>query len=54
MEERRAHAVEIQETGRRHDPLRAEIERRAAPFDEYEPIVRPGSAAPRVGEPVGR
>jgi multimeric flavodoxin WrbA len=44
MAERRAHAAEIQETGERHAALREEIERRALPFDGYDPVVRPDRA----------
>jgi multimeric flavodoxin WrbA len=42
MEEKRAHAAEIQETAERHRPLRAEIDRRAEAFEAYDPSVRPG------------
>ena len=41
MDEKRAHAAEIQETASRHAALRAEIEDRAREFDAYDPIVRP-------------
>jgi hypothetical protein len=42
MDEKRAHAAEIQETAMRHAGLRAEIEDRARDFDAYDPVVRPG------------
>jgi multimeric flavodoxin WrbA len=41
MDEKRAHAAEIQETAGRHGQARAEIERRAAEYDGYDPSVRP-------------
>jgi multimeric flavodoxin WrbA len=41
MDEKRAHAVEIQETAERHRQVRAEIEERAQDFEAYDPIVRP-------------
>jgi hypothetical protein len=41
MDEKRAHAVEIQETAERHRQVRAEIEERARDFEAYDPIVRP-------------
>jgi len=43
MDERRAHAVEIQETADRHHAQRADIDRRAAEFDAYNRLVRPGN-----------
>jgi predicted lipase len=43
MDERRAHAVEIQETAERHSVQRAEIDRRAEEFDAYDPQIRPGA-----------
>jgi multimeric flavodoxin WrbA len=46
MDEKRAHAAEIQETAERHQKLRAEIEERARPFGEYDRIVRPDRAVP--------
>jgi multimeric flavodoxin WrbA len=46
MDEKRAHAAEIQETAERHAGLRAEIEERAREFDTYDPIVRPDHASP--------
>ena len=42
MDERRAHAVEIQETAERHNVQRADIDRLAAEFDGYDRLVRPG------------
>jgi multimeric flavodoxin WrbA len=50
LAERRAHAREIQETGERHAPLRAEIERRARVLDAGDLLVRPE----RLGAPVAR
>ena len=44
MDEKRAHAAEIQETAKRHAALRAEIEDRAREFDAYDPTVRPAPA----------
>jgi hypothetical protein len=41
MDERRAHAVEIQETADRHNTQRADIDRRAAEFDAYDRRVQP-------------
>jgi multimeric flavodoxin WrbA len=41
MADRRAHATEIQETARRHHPMRDEIERRAAAYDNFDRIARP-------------
>ena len=45
MDEKRAHAAEIQETAMRHAALRAEIEDRAREFDAYNPTVRPERSA---------
>jgi hypothetical protein len=45
MDEKRAHAIEIQETASRHAALRAEIEDRAREFDAYNLIIRPHRAA---------
>jgi multimeric flavodoxin WrbA len=42
MAEKRAHAKEIQETAARHNQHRAEIDRRATAFGEFDGIVRPG------------
>jgi multimeric flavodoxin WrbA len=41
MDEKRAHAAEIQQTASRHAALRAQIEDRARAFDAYDPVVRP-------------
>ena len=41
MDEKRAHAVEIQETAERHREVHAEIEERARAFEAYDPVVRP-------------
>ncbi len=41
MDEKRAHATEIQETAERHQQVRAEIEERARAFEAYDPVVRP-------------
>ena len=41
MDEKRAHAAEIQETAGRHAQVRAEIDRRARAFEAYDPAVRP-------------
>ena len=46
MDEKRAHAAEIQQTASRHVALRAEIEDRARDFDAYNPIIRPDPASP--------
>ena len=46
MEEKRAHAAEIQQTAERQAPLRAEIEERARAFDTYDRTVRPEPARP--------
>ena len=41
MDEKRAHAVEIQETAERHREVRAEIEERARAFEAYDRTVQP-------------
>jgi multimeric flavodoxin WrbA len=41
MDEKRAHAAEIQQTAARHAPLRAEIEERARAFEAYDRTVSP-------------
>jgi len=46
MDEKRAHAAEIQETAERHLKVRAEIEERARPFEAYDPVVRPHRPPP--------
>ena len=47
MDEKRAHAAEIQETAQRHRQVRAEIEERARAFEAYDPAIRPEPAPPR-------
>jgi multimeric flavodoxin WrbA len=44
MDEKRAHAAEIQETAARHQPLREQIDERARAFEAYDPTVRPAGA----------
>ena len=44
MDEKRAHAAEIQQTAARHRELRDQIEERARAFDAYDPVVRPHEA----------
>jgi hypothetical protein len=46
MDEKRAHAAEIQETAARHAGLRDQIEQRARAFEAYDPVVRPLGAVP--------
>jgi hypothetical protein len=46
MDEKRAHATEIQETAKRHAAARAQIEERAREFDAYDPVICP-EPAPR-------
>jgi len=46
MEEKRAHAVEIQETAAQHGQVRAEIDERAREFAAYDPVVRPERPSP--------
>ena len=46
MDEKRAHATEIQETAERHHQVRAEIEERARAFEAYDPVVRPERVSP--------
>jgi hypothetical protein len=46
MDEKRAHAAEIQETAARHAAQRAEIEDRAREFDAYNPTIRPARPSP--------
>jgi len=41
MDEKRAHFAEIRDTAQRHAALRDRIEAGAAPYDEYDPSVRP-------------
>jgi hypothetical protein len=45
MDEKQAHAAEIQETARRHAGASEEIEERARAFDAYNPVIRPHRAA---------
>jgi multimeric flavodoxin WrbA len=44
MDEKRSHAVEIQQTAARHAPLRPEIDKLAQEWEAYDPVVRPGPA----------
>jgi multimeric flavodoxin WrbA len=46
MDEKRAHAAEIQETAGRHAQVRAEIDERAREFEAYDPVVRPERLSP--------
>ena len=48
MDEKRAHAVEIQETAERHREVHAEIEERARAFEAYDPTARPERASARA------
>lgn len=41
MDEKKAHAKEIQQTAEWHHKLRAQIEERAIPFDAYDRALRP-------------
>jgi hypothetical protein len=41
MEEKQAHAAEIQETAEWHREVRAEIDERARAFEAYDPVLRP-------------
>ncbi len=47
MDEKRAHAAEIQETAARHHELRDQIEERARAYEAYDPVVRPERVSPR-------
>ena len=47
MDEKRAHAAEIQDTAARHHQLREQIEERARAFEAYEPVVRPAGTVSR-------
>ena len=47
MDEKRAHAAEIQDTAARHHQLREQIEERARAFEAYEPAVRPAGTVSR-------
>jgi uncharacterized Zn finger protein (UPF0148 family) len=51
MEEKQAHAVEIQETAERHRDLRPEIDQRARAFETYDRTVRP-DRTPASGLPA--
>jgi multimeric flavodoxin WrbA len=42
MDEKRSHAAEIQETAARHAARRPEIDKLAAEWDAYDPVVSPG------------
>jgi hypothetical protein len=44
MDEKRAHADEIQETAKRHAEASEEIEERARAFAAYDPVIRPHRA----------
>jgi multimeric flavodoxin WrbA len=41
MAEKRSHAIEIQQTAARHAPQRPEIEKLAAEWDSYNPVITP-------------
>ena len=41
MDEKRSHAAEIQQTAARHAPLRPEIDKLAAEWEAYDPVIRP-------------
>jgi multimeric flavodoxin WrbA len=41
MDEKRSHAVEIQQTAARHAPLRPEIDKLAQEWEAYDPVIRP-------------
>jgi multimeric flavodoxin WrbA len=45
MDDRRAHAEEIQSTARNHEAVRAKIEARAAEYDAYDRTTRPERSA---------
>jgi multimeric flavodoxin WrbA len=47
MDEKRAHAAEIQDTAARHHQFREQIEERARGFEAYEPVVRPAGTVSR-------
>ena len=47
MDEKRAHAAEIQDTAGRHHQLRDQIDERARAFEAYDPTVRPAGAVSR-------
>ena len=47
MDEKRAHAAEIQDTAARHHQFREQIDERARAFEAYDPTVRPEGAVSR-------
>jgi multimeric flavodoxin WrbA/Zn-finger nucleic acid-binding protein len=47
MDEKRAHAAEIQDTAARHHRLRDQIDERTRTFEAYDPTVRPEGAVSR-------
>ena len=53
MDEKRAHAAEIQVTAERHRQLSEQIEERAREFEAYDPVVRPPSCGPSASRPRG-
>ncbi len=53
MDEKRAHAAEIQVTAERHRQLSAQIEERAREFEAYDPVVRPPVVRPERVSPAG-
>ncbi len=46
MDEKRAHAAEIQVTAERHRQVSEQIEERAREFEAYDPVVRPERVSP--------
>ncbi len=46
MDEKQAHAAEIQQTAERHRELRAEIDERAQAYEAYDPVIRPDRVSP--------
>lgn len=50
MAEKRAHYDEIVETAQRHAALRATVQELAAPYDSFDPVVRPGRPTPHQQE----
>ena len=46
MDEKHAHAAEIQETAERHREVRDQIEERAQAFEAYNPTIRPDRVSP--------
>ena len=49
MDEKRAHAAEIQQTAARHHQLRRQIDQRARAFEAYDPTTRPAGRRQPVG-----